>query len=304
MKRIGYIFLMVTSLLAMPLLISAQEEESAEVFLEQYTDEFQELFFEALKQKGIENYDKAINLLLKCKLLNSESSVLDHELAKAYRLNNQFLLAQEYAVAAINSEPTNLWYLNTLVEVRKSQGADFNGIQDQIPYGDIRLKENLARIYFKKEEYRKALDVLKELRSSSFTRELTLMIQDSIAQNSVKEEQETIPEAQEETDFLLAYTQQMNALIGEKDFRSLKQVTEEALEIYPSQPYFYYARGLASNQLSNNKEAIEFLNMALDYLLEDEVLASKIYKELATAYTALGDTKKANMYLSKLKNGS
>lgn len=40
----------------------AQEEESAEISLELYSDEFQEYFFEALKQKGIENYDKAINL--------------------------------------------------------------------------------------------------------------------------------------------------------------------------------------------------------------------------------------------------
>ena len=31
-----------------------QEEESSEVFLEEYTDEFQSLFFEALKQKTIQ----------------------------------------------------------------------------------------------------------------------------------------------------------------------------------------------------------------------------------------------------------
>lgn len=33
----------------------AQEEESAELFLDEYTDEFQETFFEGLKQKGIQN---------------------------------------------------------------------------------------------------------------------------------------------------------------------------------------------------------------------------------------------------------
>ena len=32
------------------------------------SDGFQTAFFEAIKQKGIENYDKAINLLVKCKI--------------------------------------------------------------------------------------------------------------------------------------------------------------------------------------------------------------------------------------------
>ena len=46
-----------------------EEQESAEVYLEEYTDEFQENFFEALKQKGIQNYDRAVDLFLKCKQL-------------------------------------------------------------------------------------------------------------------------------------------------------------------------------------------------------------------------------------------
>ena len=51
---------------------SAQEEEpdinveeTAELFLEDYSDDFQEYFFEGLKQKAIENHDKAIHLFLK-----------------------------------------------------------------------------------------------------------------------------------------------------------------------------------------------------------------------------------------------
>ena len=46
-------------ILWIPLCATAQEEESAEFFLEEYTDEFQNLFFEALKHKGIQNYDRA-----------------------------------------------------------------------------------------------------------------------------------------------------------------------------------------------------------------------------------------------------
>jgi len=48
-------------------------EDSAEVFLEEYSDDFEEAFFEALKQKGIENYDRAINLFLECKRLDAKN---------------------------------------------------------------------------------------------------------------------------------------------------------------------------------------------------------------------------------------
>ena len=55
-----------TCMSAGPVLLG-QDEPSADLFTEAYTDSFQETFFEALKQKGIENYDRARALLLKCK---------------------------------------------------------------------------------------------------------------------------------------------------------------------------------------------------------------------------------------------
>jgi hypothetical protein len=42
----------------------------------------------------------------------------------------------------------------------------------------------------------------------------------------------------------------------------------------------------------------------MDYLLDDIDLANKMYKELVDANNALGNSSKANMYLSKLKSGS
>ena len=39
-------------------------------------DEFQEHFFEALKQKGIENYDRAVEALHKCLNLDSKKPVI------------------------------------------------------------------------------------------------------------------------------------------------------------------------------------------------------------------------------------
>ena len=146
----------------------AQEEESAELYLEDYTDEFQEVFFEALKQKGIENYDKAINLFLDCKRLEPENTVVDYELAKVYLLEKDFVSALEYSLASLNSEPANYWYLNTLLDVLLGQGRSIDEFKERIPYNDESLKENLALLYYKRSNYEAALAVLKELKDAGF----------------------------------------------------------------------------------------------------------------------------------------
>ncbi len=285
-------------------LLAQEEEESAAISLEDNTDVFQELFFEALKQKGIENYGKAINALLKCKQLASNNDVIDHELAKTYQLNNQLVLAEEYAREAIISKPANLWYLNTLVDIREQQGTDLKGIKEQIPYNNEQLKENLARIYFEKKRYDIAREVLKDLRSSKFTRELTTKIQDSIRQEKPVSEEMPGIENIKEVNPVKVLTQELNLLFASGDIDLMNQKAEEAIETYPAQPFFYYAKGVALNGMAEYKDAVDFLMMGLDFVFDNDELLNKFYSELAKAHAALGETTKANTYLSKIKNGS
>jgi len=174
------IFLLINSILCC-LPSNAQEvEPSAEVFLEEYSDEFQENFFEALKQRGIENYDKAINLLLICKQIDPKNSVVDHELAKAYLETKQYDSAQQYAIETVNTAPTNKWYLTTLVSIIEKQGNTVEAIKTRIPYDNIRLRENLATLYYEQRKYENALNILKGIKSTAITTILMTKIQDSL----------------------------------------------------------------------------------------------------------------------------
>jgi len=286
-------------------LIYAQEEESAEVFLEDYTDEFQETFFEALKQKGIENYDKSINLFLKCKRLDSTFNVVDFELAKSYLANKQYVVAQQYGIDALNSEPENYWYLNVVVEILQKQGNSMEMIKEQISYDNSKLIENLALIYFQKKNYQKSLNILKDMKDSSFKELLSLRIKDSLDRPKNVDEIKKAPPAQN-TDLnpLLKYKEEIAELIRIKNYSSLVIKADEALEEFPSQPYFYFAKGMGLNRSGKQKEATSELETALDFLIEDIELGNNIYRELAKAYTFLGNSSKANMYLSKIKSGS
>ena len=281
-----------------------QVEESAEVFLEEYSDEFEETFFEALKQKGIENYDRAINLLLKCKDLDANNQVVDAELAKAYLASKQYISAQEYALNALNAAPENIWYLQTLMDVLQKQGNTIENVKSKIIYDNSKLKENLAFIYFKQQSYTKALNILKGIKKSDFTEELTIKIQDSIAQTSEPEPENEDEVVVKEENPVIEIRTRIDDFLNKKDFSGAEKISLEAMESFPSQPYFYYVNGLALNNKGKYKEAIEVLEIALDYLLDDENLENKIYLELANSHNAIGNTSKANNYLSKIKPGS
>lgn len=282
-----------------------EEEQSAEVFLEEYTDEFQESFFEALKQKGIQNYDRAIDLFLECKRLDSSNSVIDYELAKAYFLDKQYIQAQEFAIDALKAKPMDFWYLETLLRVLEKQGTSIDEIQQQLPFSNNKLQENLAVFYFKKRKYNDALKVLEGLGNSKFATDLTLKINDSIQRVNEKLTTAVKPEktVQKEDSPITQYQSQIEELLTKGDFNNMEVVSKEALDSYPLQPYFHYAYGTALNRISKSTKAVEVLESALDYLLDDVSLANKIYAELSKAYTAIGNASKASEYLNKIKTG-
>ena len=195
MKQLGFFtYLFLLGLFLGPALFYAQEEqeirveESAEVFLEDYSDEFQENFFEGLKQKGIQNYDKAINSLLECKRLEPNNVVVAHELAKAYFLDKKYVQSQEYAMEAVSSDPENYWYLNTLITMTVDQGIPTDNFKDQIPWDNKPLQKNLATIYFKSGKLDEALKTLKELGDSDSNKHLEQKITDSLAKKEAEKE--------------------------------------------------------------------------------------------------------------------
>jgi tetratricopeptide (TPR) repeat protein len=286
--------------------LEIEVEDSAEVFLEEYSDEFEEAFFEGLKQKGIENYDRAINLFLECKKLDDENDVIDHELANAYFLDKNYNLASDYAVAALISEPENAWYLNTLVKILNKQGSSIEDLEMKIVTDNSKLQENLATIYFKKKKYESALVLVKKLKKTKALENLESNIisaikeRDKDVQVASYKSANTISDAA--TD-VIGYKERIEGLMQTNNHMLLKQVATDALENFPSQPFFYYAQGYAFTKTGKHKEAIEPLEAALDYIINDISMANKIYTTLAEAYNGINNSEKANMYLRKVKSG-
>ncbi len=310
-RKVSFLFFLM-ALGSVPMDVCAQEEqeiqveESAEVFLEEYSDEFQENFFEGLKQKGIQNYDRAINFLLECKRLQPDNEAVSHELARVYFLDKDYEQSKEYGIAAVAAVPENYWYLNTLMTTVKKQGNDIAAVTNDIPMENSSLKENLARIYYNQDKYEEALALLQSLKKSKKAMVLEQNIKEALAkkEKSTKTISFTTTVVNTDRSDLESYKSRIrDLLMMPSDNPILLQVSEEALENYPAQPYFYYANGYALNKKGKHKEAIEILEIALDYMVSDISLANKVYTELSVAYNAISNPSKANMYLRKVKPG-
>lgn len=308
MNKIGTFFLLMIGFLLTPITSHAQnelfeEEESAELTMEAYTDEFQEKFFEALKQKGIENYDRAINLLLECKAMGLDYAIVDYELAKAYLASKNYVKAQEHALATLRKRPQDYWVLHTTLGILASQGLHLLDIKQQLPISNMDLKKNAVLIYYQQQRYEAAMEVLKEMEKSSFSTEFTQKIEDSLHTTEQEDVEEVIVPTKEENP-MDRYFRLLQDLLSKENYTELQAQSLEAMEHFPVQPYFYYTYGVALHKNGSHKEAISILESGLDFILDDEGLSKKIYQELASAHTALGNSSKANMYLSKLKSGS
>lgn len=283
-----------------------QIEQSSEVFLEEYTDQFQERFFEALKQKGIQNYDRAINLFLECKQIDPDNPTVAHELAKAYTLEKQYANAKAQAFEALRLDPDNYWYLNTLVGVLEAQGEKIEDNKDIVPFTEVSFQKHLSLIYFRTGNYSKALTILSDLESSDFTQGLIRKINDSLAVASSEKQGEAINSKDDPNvdTQLLDYKKETEQLYLKGKFAECIVLAIEAKETYPLQPYFYYFQGAALLMEGNVKEAISNLEEGLEYVFDDDFLANKFYKTLSEAFTRIGDPSKAAMYANKIKSGS
>jgi len=86
-----------------------------------------------------------------------------------------------------------------------------------------------------------------------------------------------------------------------KQFDLAEEKSNEALEKFPSQPLFYLVNGVAQNELNQPEQAIEALEMGLDYIIDDAKMEADFYLQLSKAYTLLNNTTKAKAFSERAK---
>lgn len=407
-------------------------------------DRFQENFFEALKQKAIENYEKAIHALEKCLAYDAHQSVVFLELGKNYNALEEYVQAANYLEKARSIEPEKETILVELYEsyFLNEQFEEALSVVEELRNYNASFSEDLANLYIINQEYDEALQLLDELDeqwgNSSYRDGLRNRIYvktgDSQAhihdlKNRLEEDptneqnylnlifvysedgrldkafetakklQEINPasdlvhlalykfylteedsenmiesmktvfrseEIDQETkydvlnDFLMyvstrkdmehelmevveifAEGDENTAIFGQlgqffletnrkeqaleyfeiallkgvEDFKILRttlllqlelqkpgaaqELSQKALESYPSQPLLYLLNGTALNQLQRFKEAEDMLTFGLDYLIDDPQMEAEFYRQLAVTHAGLKNDKRAAEYKAR-----
>ena len=93
----------------------------------------------------------------------------------------------------------------------------------------------------------------------------------------------------------------LEVLQQKQDYQRLVVKATECIELFPTQPNYYYYAGLGYNQLKNYKKAKENLENGLDFVIEDLKLEANFYEQLVISCEFLNDLKAKQLYASKLK---
>ncbi|MGO4817122.1 tetratricopeptide repeat protein [Flavobacterium sp. W22_SRS_FP1] len=165
MKKSSLLILFFVLLSNSALLLAQTEPEDIKLEV----NKFQDYFFEALKQKGIENYDKAIVSLEQCLKIEPENGTIHFELGKNYLALKDYKNAYTSFEHATQIDPTNKWFWVGMYDVNYAT-KDFNNaiyVINKLIGFDAKFKEDLTSLYMSTNQYDKALVVINELDETS-----------------------------------------------------------------------------------------------------------------------------------------
>ena len=130
-------------------------------------NEFETNFFDALKEKAIENYDKAIIALQKCLLKVPLNPEIHYQLGVNYLAQKKYVEAENAFQKAVDLEPKQRWYWNGLYDVHYQTRNFYKSIAivEKLVTFDANMKEDLVSLYMNTQQFDKAKIVIDDIES-------------------------------------------------------------------------------------------------------------------------------------------
>jgi len=277
--------------------------------------EFQSYFFEALKQKAINNYSKAIENLENCYVLDSTSIAVEFEFSKNYLLLKKYFEAEIFIDKALAKDPKNVHLLKHKVSILKANRNFDEAIEIQKELINISVKnsDELVLLYLQNRNYNKAKKLISEIEenglSSSRIRGFKQYIYNrENATKNTSEKPDSVVEVSDldalrkefEVNNNYKVLQQLLNLELEKElFNLLYLDSKNGLELFPAQPSLYQINGLALNKLTKYNEAIAVLTVGIDFVIDNNEMEANFYEQLSIAFYGLKNDHEGLKYQQK-----
>lgn len=232
------------------------------------SDEFQEYFFDALKQKAITNHQKAIKALEKCVEIDGSQGILFVELGKNYLALKVYDQAELQFKKALENIEEERYILELLYETYFAQGKyeeSVSTVEKLVTYDPL-FKEQLANLYFLEKRYEDAMNLIDELEdelgTDSYRQQLRLKIGSKLTNpNSqiAKLEQKIAKEPENEQNYINLIYLYSQSDQEDKAFEVAKRLIEKKpkSELVHLALYKFY---LSDNQIN---EAVNSIKISL-----------------------------------------
>lgn len=77
-------------------------------------------------------------------------------------------------------------------------------------------------------------------------------------------------------------------------FKEVLKTSEEALEIFPTNPIYYYFNGVANSRFKNHEIATQVLETGIEFIADNDLLRTEFCASLAECFHALDDHQKSD----------
>jgi len=252
-------------ILFLPLFIWSQQDRQ-----EEQTLHFDEFFYDAMNERLKDNFKKSNELFEQCLLIDEQNDVIYFKMAQNHFDLKEYNQALLYVEKAQKINPNNKWYEKLRIE--------------------IKIKNNAP-----KEE------VIKMIQAFESSAQNKYIIQDLYKQ--IKRHPK-IAEQTKNTKIkktLSREIQRLSDLITARKFDKAVDLSEKLLTEQPENAQLYLLSAKAYIGLKNYTEALDFLDMGMDFILNDTSLKKSFYQQYIVIYTHLNNPKKKQIYQNRLQ---
>ena len=286
----------------------AAKKNIEELQKEQKELNFQKFFFDALQQKAIGNYDKAIEALENCQNIRKGDVAVIFEFSKNYFEQEKFFEAITYSNQALEKLPDDIFILQHLkkIYVKQKNYKDALDIQLKIVSQKPQDQADLIILYIRNNRIEDARQLLIDLEEQGLLSESLAPFKQSLFPkgNLANQEPKQLSK-QSLTELKASYANKktfpvlkeiLTEELGTSQFIDLEKDSKEGLGLFPAQPFVYLMHAKALNKLKKYDQAIPFLKNGLDYVIDDTNVEADFYEELSLSYKGLHKNVDASKY--------